>query len=60
MTRTEITALLGADTPTAKFNDYELVYWLGPERGYVRIDSEWLAIRINSNDRVTEARLVTD
>jgi hypothetical protein len=60
MSRSEIVSLLGAPPSTEYFRDYDLVYWLGPERGFISIDSEWLAIRLDPNDRVTEARIVRD
>jgi hypothetical protein len=52
--------LLGEPSRTGYFPEYELVYWLGPERGFMSIDSEWLAIRLDPAGRVAEARLVTD
>jgi hypothetical protein len=60
MSRAEIAALLGTPHPTEYFRNYDLVYWLGPERGFISIDSEWLVIRFDSNDRVAEARIVRD
>ena len=59
-TRTEVVALLGEPRPTRYFTDYDLVYWLGPERGPFGIDSEWLVIRLDSSGRVGEAQLATD
>jgi len=58
--REELTALLGTPPKTNYFQDYQLVYWLGPERGFMSIDSEWLAVRLGSDDRVSEARIVRD
>jgi hypothetical protein len=40
----EVRKLLGKRTDTDSFEEYELVYWLGPERGFMGIDSEWLVI----------------
>jgi len=59
MTRDEVNALLGVPPKTRYFSDYEYVYWLGPERGFMSIDSEWLALRFR-DDRVVEARVVRD
>ena len=59
-TRAEIVALLGEPPRTDYFRDYDLVYWLGPERGMMSIDSEWLVFRLDSTGRVIEHRLVTD
>lgn len=56
----DVTVLLGVDPPTGYFADFDRVYWLGPERGLFSIDSEWLVIRVDSNRRVSEAKLVTD
>jgi hypothetical protein len=53
-------SLLGTPPPTAYFRDYQFVYWLGPERGFMSIDSEWLAIRFDRNGKVMEARIVRD
>jgi hypothetical protein len=58
--RAEIVALLGEPRPTAYFKNYDLVYWLGPERGLMSIDSEWLVMRLDSAGRVSQARIVTD
>ena len=60
MTRAEAVGLLGEPPPTGYFADWDLVYWLGPERGVFRIDSEWLVLRLAADGRVAEARLVTD
>ena len=52
--------LLGPRDSTAYFRDWDYVYWLGPERGLIRIDSEWLAIRIGPNGLVSERRILRD
>ena len=52
--------LLGEPDSTPYFREYDLVYWLGPERGLISIDSEWLVMRLDSAGRVAEHRLVTD
>jgi outer membrane protein assembly factor BamE (lipoprotein component of BamABCDE complex) len=49
--RADIVALLGEPTKTDYFKDYDLVYWLGPER---------LVIRLDSLGRVSDFYLVTD
>lgn len=59
-TRGEVVDLLGAPPPTAYFANWDMVYWLGPERGFFGIDSEWLVLRMGADGRVTEARIVTD
>jgi hypothetical protein len=58
--RRDIVALLGEPRPKEYFKEYDLVYWLGPERGLFSIDSEWLVFRLDGAGRVREARLVTD
>jgi len=60
MREEELVALLGKPPQTDYFSDYQFVYWLGPERGFISIDSEWLAVRIGSDQRVTDARIVRD
>jgi hypothetical protein len=60
-TRHEVESLLGPDDSTGKWQDWHLVYHLGPERrGLFRIDSEWLVIRFGPSDRVAEYRIVGD
>jgi hypothetical protein len=60
MAEEEVISLLGKPPKTDYFRDYQLVYWLGPERGFISIDSEWLAVRLGSDHRVTETRIVRD
>lgn len=57
--RSEIVGLLGVPRPSSYFPQYDLVYWVGPERG-MGVDSEWLVFRFDRSDRMTEGRLVTD
>lgn len=59
MTRPEIDALLGTPPQTSYFRDFDYVYWLGPERGFISIDSEWLCIDFDK-DVVVDARLMRD
>lgn len=59
MTRTEIDAMLGTPPTTPFFQDYDYVYWLGPERGFISIDSEWLGIAFDG-DIVVKAKLLRD
>ena len=58
--RAEIVALLGEPPLNVYFTDFDFVYWLGPERGFVSIDSEWLVIKLDRAGRVSQAKLVTD
>lgn len=45
MTQTKIDEILGKPPQTEYFKDYDYVYWLGPERSALSIDSEWLGIK---------------
>ncbi len=60
MTRSEVVSLLGVPTSTDKFRDHGLIYVLGPERGVVQIDYEWLAIDFDSSGVVSRVAVVTD
>ncbi len=55
-----VVGLLGPSDNTDKFSDWDYVYWLGPERGMFRIDSEWLVLRLTNDGTVAEARVVRD
>ncbi len=59
-TKGEILELLGPETETANWKDWGIVYWLGPERGFMGIDSEWLVVRYGSDGRAREVRIVTN
>ena len=58
--RKEVESLLGPGSHTEYFPNWDLAYRLGPERGFIRIDSEWLVIRLDSAARVKEYSLKTD
>ena len=60
LTSDEVEALLGPGDQTSKWQDWSRVYYLGPERGAFRIDSEWLVIRFGANGRVKEYRRMVD
>jgi len=59
LTRPQVLGLLGPDCNCDYFDDWDLV-WLGPERGLVRIDSEWLVIRFGRDGRVSDFQLRRD
>jgi len=59
MRRSAVDALLGPPTDTDHFREYDYVYWLGPERGLLGVDSEWLGIKFD-RDIVVEAILLRD
>jgi hypothetical protein len=58
--RAEVVDMLGPRDNTTYYRDWDMVYHLGPERGPVGIDSEWLVIRLDHADRVREARIERD
>ena len=58
--RAAVEALLGPADETTKFSDYDLVYWLGPERAFIAADSEWLVIRFDGSGIVSEYEVKTD
>ena len=59
--RAEIVAMLGQPTETNPFSEeWSLVYMLGSERGLFAIDSEWLAMRLDVTNSVTQAAVVAD
>jgi outer membrane protein assembly factor BamE (lipoprotein component of BamABCDE complex) len=59
MTREQIDELLGVPPHTNYFHEYDYVYWLGPERGFISIDSEWLVVKFE-NGVVKDARVLRD
>ena len=63
----EIDELLGPGRQRARHGlrarllpERDRVWWLGDERGFIRIDSEWLVLRVDARATVTEARVVRD
>jgi hypothetical protein len=60
LSRDSVERLLGPRDSTAYWQDWDLVYWPGPERGLFRIDSEWLVARFGPDGRVSEYRIVRD
>jgi hypothetical protein len=59
-TRETVERLLGSPDLTDKFRNWDMVYHLGPERGFFRIDSEWLVLRLDRSGKVVEGRIVRD
>ena len=61
MTQEEVETLLGVDdNDEGLFVQMDrLVYWMGPERGFFSIDSEWLLVDFQ-NGLVTGYDIVTD
>jgi hypothetical protein len=60
LSRSQVEQLLGPAGATTKWRDWDLVYWLGSERGPFGIDAEWLVIRFDDQELVSEARIVRD
>ena len=61
LTKAQVSEMLGDPGNHGYFVDYDLVYWLGPERITFGIDSEWLAITIDKKTgRVEGYRILTD
>ena len=60
LTRQEVVALLGEPPKTEYFKEFDLVYYLGPERGFTGIDSEWLVLKLGPEARITRATIALD
>jgi len=61
MRRDEVLELLGAPDPyPGRISGDALYYWLGPERGLIGIDSEYLWIELNENGMVSRAEVRSD
>lgn len=59
--RSEIVSILGPDDKNSGyFKDWHSVYQLGPERGFIRIDSEWLVINFDLKGQCLEAIIKRD
>jgi outer membrane protein assembly factor BamE (lipoprotein component of BamABCDE complex) len=59
MTRSEIVRLLGEPTPTDKWDEWDIIYVLGPT-DYMPIDHEWLVIELDERGRVSRYRVTSD
>lgn len=59
-TREEIMFLLGAPDNFPFKEPWQFNYWLGPQRGLMKMDSAWLGIRFGDDGRATEARMLQD
>lgn len=57
--RVEIVELLGKPTPTDKWNNWDMVYVLSPTSP-MPIDHQWLVLRLNDAELVTEYQYVQD
>ena len=61
-TKSEIESLLGPSLETPYFADTgrDMIYILGPERGYLAIDSDWLLIWLDDSGRFARYKIATD
>ena len=59
MTRAQVIALIGEPDRSSDFPEYDLVYWLGPQRGLVGTDAEYLVMKLDQSNRVTSVELIT-
>jgi hypothetical protein len=57
LARQEVVARLGEPPKTEYFKEFDLVYYLGPERGFISIDSEWLLLNLGPDGRVQRATI---
>lgn len=54
-------SILGSETDTSYFEaPRRLVYYLGDERGFISIDSEWLVFDVNEEGLVTNVNIMRD
>lgn len=59
--RSEVVGLLGPPSGVDRnYINSDIVYWLGPERGYLSLDSEWLRIDLDEHDVVVGAEVLRD
>ncbi|WP_158280043.1 hypothetical protein [Keratinibaculum paraultunense] len=61
MSKDDIIKLLGKPSDTQYFKEVDnIVYYLGAERGLVRIDSEWLVIWFDEKDIAIDIKIMRD
>ena len=59
MARSQVIALIGEPDNDDGFPDYDMVYRLGPERGLIGIDFEYLVMKLDKSSRVIAVELLT-
>ena len=59
MSRAQVVALIGEPDRQSDVTGYDLVYWLGPQRGLIGTDSEYLVMKLDKSNRVTSVELIT-
>jgi hypothetical protein len=60
MAKEEVIELLGDPSNEAYLSSSDLVYWVGPERSWISIDSECLVIKLDDTGHVKEYKLDRD
>jgi len=64
MGKKKVLSMLGEpdkkDVQWSETEHFGLLYWLGPERGFMSADSEWLGIVFDKRGKVSHYRLVRD
>ncbi len=60
LNRDEVEVKLGPKPKTEYFKGYDFVYWLGDERGFISIDSEWLVLKVDQSGKVIYNAIKTD
>ena len=60
MTKSEIIDSLGEPNSETYFGEYDLVYVLGPEQGWLSIDYEWLCIELDEQGLFVLSDIRTD
>ncbi len=59
-TKQEITELLGEPENFPFRSPWDFNYWLGLQRGMMKMDSAWLGIRFDAGGRAVETKLLQD
>lgn len=60
MSKDDVIRLLGKETDTDKFTEYDLVYWVGPEKSAISIDSQWLVLDFDDDQKLKTFKAMTD
>lgn len=60
LTSEEIKAKWGKTSKTSFFREWDMVYHLGSETGFISIDGEWLVIKLNDHGVAVDVALVRD
>jgi outer membrane protein assembly factor BamE (lipoprotein component of BamABCDE complex) len=55
-----VISMLGPRTKTDKFSNHGLVYLIGPEPSAISVDSQWLAIDFDQNDKIKNVQVLSD